>query len=245
MVIIPAIDLKQGRCVRLMQGEMDRETVYSDNPAAQAAAWENAGASIIHIVDLDGAVEGKPKNAAAIRAICGAVKCRVQLGGGVRDMATASEYFSLGVSRIVLGTLLIKDPAAAEAIVRAFPGRVLAGIDAKNGMAAGEGWKNASAVGAEELAARLSGWPLAGVIFTDIARDGMMQGANTSAVAGIAKATPLPVIASGGVSGRADLAALSQIPGVWGAIIGKALYTGAVDLAAAIKEFERGDRPAC
>lgn len=224
---------------------MDRETVYSNDPAAQAALWEKAGASIIHIVDLDGAVEGKPKNADAIRAIRSAVKCPVQLGGGVRDMATAREYFSLGVSRVVLGTLLIKDPSAAEAVARAFPGKVLAGIDAKNGMVAGNGWKNASAVAAEDLARRISGWPLAGVVFTDIARDGMMQGANTGAVAGMAKATPLPIIASGGVSRREDLAELADIPGVAGAIVGKALYTGAVDLAEAIREFERKGPPEC
>ena len=240
MIIIPAIDIKEGRCVRLVQGEMDKETVYNTDPVAQAQIWEAAGASIIHLVDLDGAIEGKPKNGPLIRRICQSVKCAVQIGGGIRTRTAADNYFDAGVERIVLGTLLLKDPIESEKIARSNPGKVLAGIDAKNGMATGNGWTTTSGFSATELAERMEMWPLAGIVFTDIARDGMMQGANIDAIRAMAGASRLPVIASGGVSARADLEALSAIPEVWGAIIGKALYTGAIDLAAAIREFERG-----
>ncbi len=240
MKILPAIDIKGGRCVRLIQGEMDKETVYNTDPVAQAKIWEAAGASIIHLVDLDGAIEGKPKNGPLIRRICESVSCPVQIGGGIRSRTTADNYFDAGVERIVLGTLLLKDPIESEKIVRSHPGKVLAGIDAKNGMATGDGWITTSATSAIELAERIELWPIAGIVFTDIARDGMMQGTNVAAISDMARASRLPLIASGGVSSLADLEALAAIPEVWGTIIGKALYTGAIDLAAVIKEFERG-----
>ncbi len=219
---------------------MDRETVYASDPVAQARKWEEAGASLIHIVDLDGAVEGRPKNASLIGDICRSVRCAVQLGGGIRSRQVADEYIALGISRIVLGTLLIKNMPLAEEIVRAHPGKVLAGIDSKNGMVAGDGWVQTSVVAATELAKRIAGWPLAGIVFTDISCDGMMQGADLVETAKMAAATQLPLIASGGVSCMDDLAAISAIPGVEAAIVGKALYTGAINPAQAIKRFEHG-----
>jgi phosphoribosylformimino-5-aminoimidazole carboxamide ribotide isomerase len=240
MVIIPAIDIKEGRCVRLVQGDMDRETVYAQDPVAQAQKWEQAGATLIHIVDLDGAVEGLPKNAALIGRICRSVKCAVQLGGGIRNEKIADEYLGIGIGRIVLGTLLIKDMPLAERIVRAHPNRVLAGIDGRDGMVAGHGWVEVSAVRAVDMAKRIADWPLAGIVFTDISRDGMMEGVNLEETAKMAVATGLPLIASGGVSGRADLKALAAMPGVEAAIVGKALYTGAIDAASAIREFQFG-----
>ncbi|MBI5178684.1 MAG: 1-(5-phosphoribosyl)-5-[(5-phosphoribosylamino)methylideneamino]imidazole-4-carboxamide isomerase [Nitrospinae bacterium] len=240
MVIIPAIDIKEGRCVRLVQGDMQQETVFNSDPVAQAKKWEAGGARLIHIVDLDGAVEGTPKNADLIRQICGAVKCAVQLGGGVRSRETAEQYLALGVRRVVLGTLLIKNMPLAEEIVRANPYRVMAGIDARDGMVAGDGWTTASQVPASKLAQTVAGWPLAGIIFTDIARDGMMGGPNLKEIESISSISALPFVASGGISGMNDLEDLFRIPAVTAAIIGKALYTGAIRLEEAIEKYQKG-----
>ncbi|MEE8483520.1 MAG: 1-(5-phosphoribosyl)-5-[(5-phosphoribosylamino)methylideneamino]imidazole-4-carboxamide isomerase [Nitrospinota bacterium] len=237
MIVIPAIDLKQGRCVRLEQGDMEKETVFADDPVAQAKIWEDAGAGMIHIVDLDGAVEGKPKNEKTIRSICKSVKCGVQLGGGIRNIETAASYIEMGLARIILGSLLIKNPGAAREISKAYPEKVLAGIDARDGMAAGDGWTTTSSVSALDLAESLAGWPLGGIVYTDIARDGMMQGPNIEGMRLMADKSRFPLIASGGVTSMDDLYKLSEIKGVDGVIIGKALYTGAIDAARAIKEF--------
>jgi phosphoribosylformimino-5-aminoimidazole carboxamide ribotide isomerase len=237
MLIIPAIDLKNGLCVRLEQGDMNRETVFSSNPVEQARKWEQAGAELIHIVDLDGAFEGKPKNRAVVEEICRSVNCAVQLGGGIRGIETAEDYFSAGVEKIVLGSLLLKEPETARKISDKFPNRVLAGIDVKENMVAGDGWLTKSSLTGPELARRLAGWPLAGIIFTDISRDGVMKGVNIEAVREMAQASPFPLTASGGVSSMADLEELFTIKGVTGAITGRAVYDGAIDLADAIRRF--------
>ncbi len=238
MQIIPAIDLKGGRCVRLIQGDMERETVFSDNPVEQAKKWEEGGAELIHIVDLDGAFEGLPKNGELVKDICKAVKTPIQLGGGIRNISTAAAYFDAGVSRIVIGSLLLKDSDSARAIAEKYRHKVVAGIDVKENMATGDGWVTSSTLTGKELMGKLKSWPLAAVVFTDISRDGMMQGVNIDAIKEMALASPFPLIASGGVSSSDDLLALSKIEGVSGAIIGKALYTKAIDLAAAVKEFQ-------
>jgi phosphoribosylformimino-5-aminoimidazole carboxamide ribotide isomerase len=222
---------------------MNQETVYSSDPVAQALKWEEAGAKIIHIVDLDGAIEGKPKNAALIKKICETVKCRVQLGGGIRSMEIADEYIAAGVDRIVLGTMLINDWRAALEIINAHPGKVLAGIDSKNGKIAGVGWTEVSELSAAVFAATHLAplITLAGIIFTDISRDGMMQGANMVEVENMAIISGGRLVASGGVSDMGDLEKLSRISGVSGAIIGKALYIGAIDLKEAISRFQKAN----
>jgi phosphoribosylformimino-5-aminoimidazole carboxamide ribotide isomerase len=244
MVIIPAIDLKGGQAVRLVQGDMDKATVYSGDPVAQAQKWEEAGAKIIHIVDLDGAVEGKPKNAALVKKICDTVKCAVQLGGGIRSKEIADEYIAQGVSRIVLGTMLINNWKTAKEIITAHPGKVLAGIDSKEGIIAGVGWTvlsdlTATLFTATHLAPLIDLGSLAGIVFTDISRDGMMQGANVTEIENMAALSGGRLIASGGVTDMGDLEKLSSVPGVSGAIIGKALYTGAIDLKEAIGRFQK------
>jgi phosphoribosylformimino-5-aminoimidazole carboxamide ribotide isomerase len=237
MKIIPAIDLKGGKCVRLIQGDMDLETVYSENPVEKALEWESAGPDIIHIVDLDGAVQGKPKNRKSIEAICKNVKCEIQLGGGVRSIATADDYFNIGVSRIVLGSLLLKDPNVAAELAVKYPGKIIAGIDVKENNATADGWTTSSGLKGTALVKELADWPLGGVVFTDISRDGMMQGHNIEGLKEMAEATGLPLIASGGVTTMDDLRSIAKVKGIFGAIIGKALYTGAIDLKEAIKEF--------
>jgi len=237
MLIIPAIDLKNGLCVRLEQGDMNRETVFSRNPVEQAKKWEQAGAELIHIVDLDGALEGKPKNRAVVEEICRSVNCGIQLGGGIRDIETAELYFSIGIERIVIGSLLLKEPKTARKIADKFPKQVMAGIDVKENMVAGNAWLTTSSFTGPELARSLAGWSLAGIIFTDISRDGVMKGVNMEAVREMADASPFPLTASGGVSSMADLEKLSLVEGVAGAITGRAAYTGAIDLADAIRRF--------
>jgi len=237
MQIIPAIDIKEGRCVRLLQGDFERETVFAEDPAEQAKKWEAAGADLIHIVDLDGAKQGVPVNANKIQEICESVSCKVQLGGGIRTLKIAKVYFDLGMERLVLGTLLLKNPAEAKMITEAYPQKIVAGIDAKDGMAAAEGWTQKSSISVSELIAKLVGWPLSSIAYTDISRDGTMQGANLAAIEQVAASSDFPVIASGGISSRHDLVVLSQMPNVTGAIIGQALYTGVIDLALSIREF--------
>src|SRR5512137_2462075 len=236
MIVIPAIDLKEGKCVRLEQGLMDRDTVFNDNPAAQARAWQDQGAELLHIVDLDGAFAGEPKNRAAIEAIVKAITIPSQLGGGIRDIATIEAYLSLGLSRVIIGTAAQRNPELVKDACSRFPGRIVVGIDARNGMVAVQGWAEVTGVTAVELARRFEGYGVSAIIYTDISRDGMMQGPNIEATKSLAEAISIPVIASGGVSSLKDIENLMAVEaaGISGVITGKAIYTGALDLAAAI-----------
>jgi phosphoribosylformimino-5-aminoimidazole carboxamide ribotide isomerase len=229
--LYPAIDLKGGQVVRLKRGEMDQATIYADDPAAQARSFIEAGFSWVHMVDLDGAFAGKPANAAAVRAIIAAVPgAKLQLGGGIRSMETAEAWLAAGVSRIILGSAAVKDPDFARVACRAFPGRVALGIDARDGMVATEGWAETSDVSATDLARRFEDSGAAAVIYTDIARDGMLTGVNVAATAALARAVRLPVIASGGVAGVEDITALrAEGAGIEGAILGRALYDGRIE----------------
>ena len=229
--LYPAIDLKGGQVVRLKRGEMDQATIYADDPAAQARRFIEAGFSWVHMVDLDGAFAGKPANAAAVRAIIAAVPgAKLQLGGGIRSMDTAEAWLAAGVSRIILGSAAVKDPDFARTACRAFPGRVALGIDARDGMVATEGWAETSDVSATDLARRFEDAGAAAVIYTDIARDGMLSGVNVAATAALARAVRLPVIASGGVAGVEDITALRDAAaGIEGVILGRALYDGRIE----------------
>ena len=240
MIIIPAIDLKGGQCVRLSQGDMDRATVYSENPAEMAKTWQSMGAQRIHVVDLDGAVSGQPKNRDAIIAIVSAVSVPVQLGGGIRDIETIKEYFSCGIDRVILGTAAIKDPLFLEESCRAWPGRIIVGIDATDGMVCVQGWTEKTAMSVVDLVKKIEHLPLAAIVFTDIKRDGMLTGPNIESTAQLARSTHIPVIASGGVSRMEDIEALLTVEefGVSGVIIGRALYTGNLDLRECIRIAE-------
>ena len=237
MIVIPAIDLKEGRCVRLEQGLMERDTVFNDNPAAQALEWQRQGAELLHIVDLDGAFAGEPKNRTAIEAIVGAISIPTQLGGGIRDLATVEAYLALGLSRVILGTAAQRNPELVKEACSKFPGRIVVGIDAKDGMVAVQGWAEVTGVTAVELAKKFEGYGVAAIIYTDIARDGMLQGPNLESTRALAEAVSIPVIASGGVSTLKDIENLMAIEqyGVTGVITGKAVYTGAIRLAEAIQ----------
>jgi phosphoribosylformimino-5-aminoimidazole carboxamide ribotide isomerase len=234
--LYPAIDLKAGQVVRLKRGEMDQATVYADDPAKQAASFAAAGFGWVHVVDLDGAFAGKPANAAAVTAILAAVPgLPVQLGGGIRDMKTAEAWLEAGVARIILGSAAVKDPDFARAACRAFPGKVALGLDARDGFVATEGWAETSDVTARDLALRFADAGAAAIIFTDIARDGMLSGVNVDLTADLARAVPIPVIASGGLASVADIVALKATgAGIAGAILGRALYDGRVEPAAAL-----------
>lgn len=236
MIVIPAIDLKDGNCVRLEQGLMDKDTVFSDNPGAQARDWEDQGAELLHIVDLDGAFAGQPKNRRAIEAILKAITIPAQLGGGIRDIATIEVYLSLGLSRVIIGTAAQRNPELVREACIKFPGRVVVGIDAKNGMVAVQGWAELTDVTAVDLAKKFEGFGVSAIIYTDIARDGMLQGPNLEATKGLAESISIPVIASGGVSSLRDIENLMAIEscGISGVITGKAVYTGAIKLNEAI-----------
>ena len=242
MLVIPAIDLKEGKCVRLDQGLMERDTVYSDNPAAQALAWQAQGAELLHIVDLDGAFAGEPKNRAAIEAIVKALQIPTQLGGGIRDMATIEAYLGMGVGRVIIGTAAQRNPELVREACGKFPGRIVVGIDAKNGMVAVQGWAEVTDITAIELARKFAGDGVAAIVYTDISRDGMLQGPNIEATRQLAEAIPIPVIASGGISSLRDIENLMAVEasGIAGAITGKAIYSGAMDLTAAIALTKRG-----
>lgn len=235
MLVIPAIDLKDGRCVRLRQGDLQRETVYSDDPPAMAGRWEAQGARWLHLVDLNGAVDGTPKNQSAIEAIVRAVSVPVQVGGGIRSVETISRYLSIGVARVVLGTAVLEQRTLLDEACARFPDRILVGIDARNGQVAVRGWTSLSATTTHDLLAQLKGYALAGIIYTDISRDGMLEGPNLEGLKDIASRSPVPVIASGGVSRVEDVQAIKAIgPSVTGVIVGKALYDGKLDLRAAL-----------
>lgn len=236
MLVIPAIDLKEGRCVRLEQGLMEKDTVYSNSPAAQAKIWQEQGGELLHIVDLDGAFAGVPRNKAAIEAIVRAIDIPTELGGGVRDLATIEAYLQLGIGRVILGTVAKEKPELVQEACRLFPGRIVVGIDASNGFVAVRGWADVTEKKATEMAKEMEGFGVEAIIYTDIARDGMMQGPNLEATRALAESIRIPVIASGGVSSLKDIENLMAIEdaGVVGVITGKAIYSGALDLRAAV-----------
>ena len=237
MIVIPAIDLKEGKCVRLEQGLMERDTVFNDDPGAQAKAWQDQGAELLHIVDLDGAFAGEPKNRSAIEAIVRSVSIPTQLGGGIRDLATIEAYLALGIGRVIIGTAAQRNPELVKEACAKFPGRIVVGIDAKNGMVAVQGWAEVTGITAVELAKKFEGLGVAAIIYTDISRDGMLQGPNIEATRQLAESINIPVIASGGLSTLKDIENLMAIEssGVTAVITGKAIYTGAINLAEAIK----------
>lgn len=243
MLIIPAIDLKEGKCVRLEQGLMDRATVYSDDPATTARHWQSQGAELLHVVDLNGAFAGAPRNLDAIRAIRAAVTMSIEVGGGIRDIATIETLVSIGIDRIVLGTAAIENPSFVQEACRKFPGRIIVGIDAKDGLVAIKGWAQVTEVKAADLAKQMQEHGVIAVIYTDIKRDGMLSGPNIEATKALAKALHIPVIASGGVHTLKDIEDLlsARHAGVSGVITGKAIYSGSLDLKEAITFVKMND----
>ena len=234
MIFFPAIDLKDGACVRLLKGEMGDATVFNEDPADQASAFERDGAEWLHLVDLNGAFAGRPVNGAAVEAIMKAVSIPVQLGGGIRTMETIDHWLSAGLTRVILGTAALRDPDLVISAARTYPGQIAVGIDARKGKVAVEGWAETSEMPAVDLALRFEDAGIAAIIYTDIDRDGAMQGPNIAATAEIANAVSIPVIASGGVSSMDDLAALKAADApLAGVIAGRAVYDGAVGVAAA------------
>jgi|SRR5262245_7941968 len=235
MLVIPAIDLKDGRCVRLRQGEMLAETVYSDDVATTAMQWQQGGATLIHVVDLNGAVDGEPRNFPQIETIIRTVTVNVQVGGGIRSIETVRRYLAAGVTRVVLGTTALTDRFFLEKACREFPRRILLGLDARDGKVAVNGWTAVSETKATEMLRDLAGYDLGAVIYTDIARDGMLGGPNLVALREVVELSSFPVIASGGISRVEDLRAVQALgPRVEGAIVGKALYDGKLDYRAAV-----------
>jgi phosphoribosylformimino-5-aminoimidazole carboxamide ribotide isomerase len=235
MLVIPAIDVKDGRCVRLRQGDMAAETVYSDDVQAVARRWQEGGASLIHVVDLNGAVDGEPRNLPQIESLMRAVSVKVQIGGGIRTIETVRRYLQAGVSRVVLGTAALTDRTFLEQACQEFPRRILLGLDARGGKVAVKGWTSVSDVNAVDLLKEVSGFEIGAVIYTDIARDGMLSGPNISALKEVVAYSSFPVIASGGISRIEDLVAVRSLgPRLEGAIVGKALYDGKLDYRAAI-----------
>lgn len=237
MMVIPAIDLKGGKCVRLKQGLMSRETIYSDSPGEMAAAWYEQGAERLHLVDLDGAVGGRPVNRDAIRDILKSVPIPVELGGGIRNMAAVEAYFDLGVTWVILGTAAIKDPGLVEKACAAHPGRIILAIDARNNLVAVEGWTESTTLSAQALAHDFEGMGVSAIVYTDIERDGMSAGPNLRATAEFARGVKIPVIASGGISGIEDVIKIKDLAGsgVIGMITGRALYEGKLNLREAVE----------
>ena len=241
MLVIPAIDLKDGRCVRLRQGDMAAETVYSDDVPAVARQWQQAGASLVHVVDLNGAVDGQPRNISQISAIIRTVKLNIQVGGGIRSIETVRRYLGAGVARVVLGTAALTDRSFLEKACQEFPRQILLGLDARDGKVAVRGWTAISETTAAELLKELAGYALGAVIYTDIARDGMLGGPNLAALQEVVELSSFPVIASGGISRIEDLRAVQSLgPRVEGAIVGKALYDGKLDYHNAVASLSKG-----
>jgi phosphoribosylformimino-5-aminoimidazole carboxamide ribotide isomerase len=234
MILYPAIDLKDGQAVRLLRGDMDSSTVFNDDPAAQARAFVDAGCTWLHLVDLNGAFAGRPENAAAVESILAATDVPAQLGGGIRDMATIEAWLDKGLARVILGTVAVENPSLVREAARAFPGQVAVGIDARKGRVATKGWAEETDVQATDLARSFEDAGVAAIIYTDIDRDGAMGGPNVEATADLGRAVSIPVIASGGVSSLADLTALRDTGVIAGAISGRALYDGALDLREAL-----------
>lgn len=236
MIVFPAIDLKDGRCVRLRQGDMKRATIFNDDPAAQAESFERAGFEWLHLVDLNGAFEGHSVNASAIRAILSKINVPVQLGGGLRDREGIESWLSAGVTRVILGTIAVRNPQLVKDSAKAYPDRIAVGIDARAGMVAVEGWAEASNLSAVDLARSFEDAGVAAIIFTDIVRDGMLQGVNVQATAELARAVSIPVIASGGVSSAEDVKDLCEADaGIAGVVIGRALYDGRIEPGEALR----------
>jgi len=237
VIIIPALDLKDGRCVRLVQGRMERETVYGENPVEMAKHWESKGAERLHVVDLNGAVSGAPVHRSLIEEIARSVRIPVEVGGGIRDLSTIEAYLSSGVNWAILGTAALQNPSMVQEACLHFPGRIILGVDARRGRVAIQGWNEVVSREATELAKEFEEMGLSAIVFTDIERDGMEKGLNWEMTRAFARATSTPVIASGGVSGIEDIEGLKRIEadGVIGVIVGKALYTGRLDLEKAIR----------
>lgn len=242
MILFPAIDLKDGKCVRLVRGDMDAATVFNDDPAAQARAFVAAGCRWLHLVDLDGAFAGRAVNGAAVEAILATAPVPTQLGGGIRDMAGIEAWLSRGIRRVILGTVAVRDPALVRKAAQAFPGRVAVGIDARGGRVAVEGWAETTDIAALDLAQRMEDAGIAAIVYTDIERDGAMQGPNVEATAALARAVSIPVIASGGVSSLDDLRALRDcgVP-LEGVISGRAVYDGRIEPAAGQRLLDGAD----
>ncbi|MDP2643641.1 MAG: 1-(5-phosphoribosyl)-5-[(5-phosphoribosylamino)methylideneamino]imidazole-4-carboxamide isomerase [Desulfobacterales bacterium] len=236
MIIIPAVDIRNGKCVRLLQGRKDAETVFSDHPAAMARQWEQEGAELIHVIDLDGAFGKRPHNLASIKDILQNVDTPIQVGGGIRNQATIKMYLDLGVSKVILGTEAVRNPGLVREACKMHPNRIIVGIDARNGLVAIEGWTQTSQISAVEMAVRFEDCGVAAIIFTDISRDGMQTGSNIDETRRIAEAVSVPVIASGGVSTIEDIKNLLPLEeaGVTGIITGKALYSGTLSLPEAV-----------
>lgn len=235
MIIFPAIDIRNGKCVRLTEGRFDQETVFADNPVDMALRWQNEGGQFLHVVDLDGALAGKPVNLGLVARIVDAVRIPVQLGGGIRNLETIEEILAAGVNRVILGSIAVRNPELVEQACCRFGDRIVVGIDARDGQVAVEGWGISGGVGAEELAKRMAAVGVARIIYTDISRDGTLSGVNGAATAALAQAAGIPVIASGGVGSVADIYALQTAgKGIEGVIVGKALYTGALTLTEAL-----------
>jgi phosphoribosylformimino-5-aminoimidazole carboxamide ribotide isomerase len=242
MIVLPAIDLAEGKAVRLLRGEMAQATVYSDSPADVARRWQDAGATHLHVVDLDGAIGGEPKNRRAIDAILGAVAMKVELGGGIRDEAAVAAYLGQGVWRVILGTAACADPALAATLFARFPGQVAAGIDARDGLVAVKGWVETTKTRAPDLAATLGKAGAAHIVYTDISRDGALSGPNFAQTAGIARTAKVPVVLSGGVKTQDDVLRAAELEkdGVRGVILGRSLYEKTVDLASAVRAVQKG-----
>jgi phosphoribosylformimino-5-aminoimidazole carboxamide ribotide isomerase len=237
MIVIPAIDLKDGRCVRLSQGDFERLTVYSDNPVEMGKLWQASGAQRLHLVDLDGSLAGTPRNKEVMRCIIKELRIPVEVGGGIRDMKTIGAYIDMGVRWVILGTAAIHDPSFMKEACRAYSGHIILGIDAADGMVAVQGWTEKTSISAVELAKSYEGYGLDAIVYTDIKRDGMEMGVNVKQTQELAEAVSIPVIASGGVKGIDDIHQLlaAEKSGIMGVIIGKALYTGAISLKDAIE----------
>ena len=237
MIVIPAIDIRAGRCVRLEQGEMDRETVYSDAPEHMAVRWVEQGAERLHLVDLDGAVQGRPANREAVRKITDSVSVPVQLGGGIRDLDTIRAYLDLGIQQVILGTAAISHPELLKKACRSFPGHIIVGLDARGDRVAVQGWTRESETTLQDMTRACERLGVSAVIYTDIQRDGMSTGPNIDATRALARSTAVPIIASGGISGVQDIARVAALArdGVIGMITGRALYQGTLDLAEAIQ----------
>jgi phosphoribosylformimino-5-aminoimidazole carboxamide ribotide isomerase len=241
LTLYPAIDLKDGACVRLRRGAMDEATVYSDDPAAQAQAWQESGCLWLHVVDLNGAFAGRAVNEGAVAAILAAARVPVQLGGGIRDMAGVERWLAAGVRRVILGSAAVRDPALVHEACRRFPGLIAVGIDARDGFVATDGWAETSTLAAADLAARFADAGVAAIIYTDIGRDGMLSGLNLEQTAALAADITIPVIASGGVGSLDDLRALKALdaPNVEGVIVGRALYDGRVAVGEALAVLDK------
>ena len=241
MLLIPAIDLKDGKCVRLRQGEMSQVTRYSDDPVGMAEQWQNIGARYLHIVDLDGAVEGTPKHLPQIEAIAKKLTIPIQVGGGIRNAATVQAYRAIGVDRVVVGTAALQDSKFLASIAQQFPQKILVGIDVKQGLVAVHGWTTVSTLTPRQVFEAIKELPLGGIVYTDISRDGMLKGPNISALREAAETSPVPVIASGGVTALDDIRAIQEIGNnISGVIVGKALYEGTLDLKAALALVHSG-----